>query len=433
MFHTPCPLLDRLCPTALHMLLDLFLAAGETAYPVGGCVRDALLGRPPHDWDLAVTCLPQKMLDLCAEAGLTTIPTGMAHGTITVLLPTDGGRMPVECTTCRTEQGYSDGRHPDCVTFSGRLEDDLSRRDFTINAMAALREEDGHFVILDPFGGQQDLSRRIIRCVGDPEKRLREDALRVLRGVRFALRLEAEPEPLTRAALTHCADGLDRISGERIREELRGILLSPAPDRGVRMLRDLELLPHILPQIGPEAIALAERGGYAALSGLTANGATDPFCSRMAALLWGLEDWQIRAGLSRLKLSREEETRICARLSLRQGLPPPDMPGPEAARRLRAALSEEALPALELARAYASPAVADRSDRLAVQVQASETAREPVRMAELAIGGRELTVLGIPPGRDMGRILHDLLEIVLKDPVRNTPDALCAEARRLMR
>ena len=280
--------LDRLCPAGVQNLLDIFAEAGVGAYPVGGCVRDALMGRTPHDWDIAVTCPPDRTVALCAAAGLRTVPTGIAHGTVTVLVPAPaGGRMPVECTTCRTETGYSDGRHPDSVAFSDRIQDDLSRRDFTVNAMAAERDAAGHFRVLDLFGGLDDLAGHVIRCVGDPERRLREDALRVLRGVRFSVRLGFEPEPDTRAALIRCAPELAHISGERVREELRGILTSPDPDRGVAMLYRLGLAPYVLPRPSGAAESLAQRGGFARLDG---------FPSRLAALLWGLSEPALRGG-----------------------------------------------------------------------------------------------------------------------------------------
>ncbi|UKI13482.1 MAG: tRNA nucleotidyltransferase [Oscillospiraceae bacterium] len=322
--------LDRLCPAGVQNLLDIFTEAGVGAYPVGGCVRDALMGRTPHDWDIAVTCPPDRTVALCAAAGLRTVPTGIAHGTVTVLVPAPaGGRMPVECTTCRTETGYSDGRHPDSVAFSDRIQDDLSRRDFTVNAMAAERDAAGHFRVLDLFGGLDDLAGRVIRCVGDPERRLREDALRVLRGVRFSVRLGFEPEPDTRAALIRCAPELAHISGERVREELRGILTSPDPDRGVAMLYRLGLAPYVLPRPSGAAESLAQRGGFARLDG---------FPSRLAALLWGLSAPDLEADLRRLRLSGEETQRVRARLALAGELPGAALPLPEAARRLRARL-----------------------------------------------------------------------------------------------
>ena len=192
--------------------------AGAEALPVGGCVRDTLLGRTPGDWDVATSALPEEVLALFPR----TFPTGLRHGTVTVLL----GDMPLEVTTFRREEGYRDGRRPDAVTFGVGLREDLSRRDFTINAMALAR--DG--TIADPFGGQADLAAGLVRCVGDPDRRFREDGLRLLRAVRFAAQLGFALEPETAAALARNAGMLDKVSGERIKAELEKVLLSPRPE-----------------------------------------------------------------------------------------------------------------------------------------------------------------------------------------------------------
>ena len=191
--------------------------AGYQAYPVGGCVRDLLLGRSPGDWDAATSALPQEIQALFPH----TLPTGLKHGTVTVLLED----MAVEVTTFRGESGYSDGRHPDAVVFGVGLEADLARRDFTINAMALA--PDG--AVIDRFGGLSDLKAGYIRCVGDPDQRFREDALRMLRGIRFAAQLGFSLEAATLAALTRNAPGLDKVSGERVKVELEKLLLSTRP------------------------------------------------------------------------------------------------------------------------------------------------------------------------------------------------------------
>ena len=191
--------------------------AGYEACPVGGCVRDLLLGRAPGDWDIATSARPEAVTALFER----TVPTGLKHGTVTVLL----GGMALEVTTFRGESGYSDGRHPDRVTFGVGLREDLARRDFTIDAMALA--PDGS--VLDPFDGRADLARRLIRCVGEPERRFTEDALRMLRAVRFAAQLGFSLEARTAAALASCAPLLERVSGERIRAELEKTLLSPHP------------------------------------------------------------------------------------------------------------------------------------------------------------------------------------------------------------
>lgn len=193
-------------------------AEGYEAYPVGGCVRDLLLGRRPGDVDLCTAAPPEELLRIFP----TAIPTGLRHGTVTV--PGAGGG--VEITSFRREGGYADGRHPEGVVFGVGLAEDLARRDFTVNAMALT--EAGQ--VIDLHGGQADLDAGLIRCVGDPAQRFREDALRMLRAVRFAAQLGFTLEEKTAAALRQEAAGLDRVSGERVRAELEKILLSPRPE-----------------------------------------------------------------------------------------------------------------------------------------------------------------------------------------------------------
>lgn len=205
-------------PGPVRTCCETLWAAGETACPVGGCVRDSLLGRTPGDWDVATSARPETVQALFAR----TVPTGLRHGTVTVLL--EG--MSLEVTAFRREEGYSDGRRPDRVVFGVGLTEDLARRDFTINAMALL--PDG--AVADPFGGQADLKAGLVRCVGDPVRRFREDALRMLRAVRFAAQLGFTIEEGTAAALRREAAGLDRVSGERVRAELEKTLLSPRPE-----------------------------------------------------------------------------------------------------------------------------------------------------------------------------------------------------------
>ena len=201
-------------------VLDILCAlgrAGHSAALAGGCVRDSLLGRRPHDWDVTTSALPEQVLALFPR----TVPTGLPHGTVTVL--SRGGA--VEVTSFRAEGAYSDHRRPDSVAFGCSLEEDLARRDLTVNAMAM--DAAGH--VTDPFGGRADLARRLIRCVGEPERRFTEDALRMLRAVRFAAQLGFSLEARTAAALASCAPLLERVSGERIRAELEKTLLSPHP------------------------------------------------------------------------------------------------------------------------------------------------------------------------------------------------------------
>lgn len=198
--------------------------AGYAAHPVGGCVRDLLLGRIPDDWDVTTSAKPEQVQKLFSH----TVPTGLKHGTITVV--EDG--MAIEVTTFRRESGYGDYRHPDAVTFDTDLLGDLARRDFTVNAMAL----DENLEVIDLFGGQIDLEHKMIRAVGEPEIRFSEDALRILRGIRFAAQLGFEIEGETAAAMEKCARLTDRVSAERIKNELEKTLLSAAPQLAGRMV-----------------------------------------------------------------------------------------------------------------------------------------------------------------------------------------------------
>jgi len=226
--------------------LEALTGAGYAAYPVGGCVRDLLLGRWPGDVDICTSAHPEQVMALFPNA----VPTGLRHGTVTV--PTADGN--VEITTFRREGGYADSRHPDAVAFDVGLREDLSRRDFTVNAMALA--PDG--TVIDPFGGREDLKRGLIRCVGDPDRRFSEDALRMLRAVRFAAQLGFRIEENTADALSRNACRTERVSGERIKAEMEKILLSPRPQMAALLFR-AGLLDHLyVPETLPDLAPLAE-------------------------------------------------------------------------------------------------------------------------------------------------------------------------------
>lgn len=232
-------------PGEARECLEALTGAGYAAYPVGGCVRDLLLGREPGDVDICTAARPETVMELFPRC----VPTGLKHGTVT--LPTSRGGL--EITTFRREEGYTDSRHPDAVSFDAGLREDLSRRDFTVNAMALA--PDGE--VIDPFGGREDLSRKRIRCVGEPDRRFREDALRMLRAVRFSAQLGFEIEETTAAALGENARRVERVSKERIKAEMEKILLSPRPQM-MALLFENGLLNHLyspptLPDLAPLA------------------------------------------------------------------------------------------------------------------------------------------------------------------------------------
>ena len=223
-------------PIGVENILNKLERCGFEAYAVGGCVRDSILGRMPSDWDITTSALPNDV-EKCFEK---TYATGIEHGTITVLIDKES----FEITTFRTEEGYTDFRRPDKVNFVRNLAEDLKRRDFTINAMAYNKTAG----LVDLFNGAGDLKNGIIRAVGNPVERFSEDALRMLRAVRFAARLGFNIESETSDGICKCAPLISKISKERIREELSGILLSPNPNY-IAKLYDLGVLQYILPDL----------------------------------------------------------------------------------------------------------------------------------------------------------------------------------------
>jgi len=226
-------------PSPARFVLEQLHTAGFAAYVVGGCVRDSLLGRTPGDWDITTAARPEQVHE--ALAGIPVLDTGLQHGTVTAVVE----NVHLEITTFRTEGSYSDHRRPDSVSFAETVEEDLSRRDFTINAMA-FSPKTG---LIDPYGGQNDLKAGILRGVGDPQRRFDEDALRILRGLRFAARLQFSIEERTAAAMLAQKHLLESLARERVQAELLPLLCAPG---AVEVLRQYaEIFAVILPEIAP--------------------------------------------------------------------------------------------------------------------------------------------------------------------------------------
>ena len=205
-------------PERVKEILDTIMEAGYEAYAVGGCIRDSILGRKPNDWDITTSASPYEIKELFRR----TVDTGIQHGTVTVMMDKEG----FEVTTYRIDGDYKDGRHPSEVTFTASLKEDLRRRDFTINAMA-YNEQNG---LVDIFGGMQDIADGVIRCVGEPRERFSEDALRIMRAVRFSAQLGYQIEEKTKAAIEELAPTLKKISAERIQVELVKLVTSKHPE-----------------------------------------------------------------------------------------------------------------------------------------------------------------------------------------------------------
>lgn len=226
-------------PPSAARALTLLESAGFEAWCVGGCVRDALRGTEPHDWDICTSAMPDEMLKVFQK--FKTIPTGLKHGTLTVIIMGE----QIEMTTYRCDGDYADHRRPDTVTFVRDIRSDLERRDFTMNAICvSLRGE-----LYDPFGGQQDIEKGIIRCVGEPEKRFDEDALRILRAIRFAAKTGFEIDEPTRQAALKLRELLDNVSAERIWSELRNLIVQPYAGDVLRAHK--EIIAQVLPEVEP--------------------------------------------------------------------------------------------------------------------------------------------------------------------------------------
>ena len=283
-------------------LLDALHAAGYAAYAVGGCVRDSLLGRTAHDWDLCTSALPQQVMELFGAE--QCIPTGLQHGTVTIKY---GGQL-YETTTFRTEGSYTEGRHPDAVQFVPDVREDLARRDFTINAMA-YNEAEG---LVDPFGGQKDLQNGLLRAVGEPQQRFTEDALRILRLYRFAARFGFALDAATARAARQLAPHLDCISAERIQEELAKLLTAPQPGAYL----EPAVLAVVLPELTPAALDAAKPVVDACPAG------EENLPVRWAALLGVLGETDTRRVLKRLRCSNTciEETTVLVRETAGKGV-----------------------------------------------------------------------------------------------------------------
>ena len=277
------------------VLLDTLHGAGYAAYAVGGCVRDRLLGREAHDWDLCTSALPQQVVELFGVE--RCIPTGLQHGTVTIKY---NGNL-YETTTFRTEGSYTDGRHPDEVHFVPGVREDLARRDFTINAMAYNAEEG----LIDPFGGQADLQSGLLRAVGVPHQRFTEDALRILRLYRFAARFGFALDPATAQAARELAPHLDCVSVERIEEELSKLLSAPKPGAYL----EPAVLAVVLPELSAQALEAAKPVVDACPAG------SNDLPVRWAALLYSLGEAGTRKVLKRLRCSNAciEETSVLVR------------------------------------------------------------------------------------------------------------------------
>ena len=441
-------------PPAVRHVLHVLLQAGHEAALVGGGVRDAVLGESPTDWDVATSAPPEVVAGLFPRATWEN-----RFGTVTVL-PPPGEDPAVEVTTYRVEGPYRDRRRPDSVRWGDSLAEDLSRRDFTINALAwvPLDLAAGRGLLSDPFGGARDLADGILRAVGDPDARLAEDALRMVRAVRFATRFGLRLDEATAAAIRRHAPSAAALSGERIHDELRRILAADAPpSRAFSLMEELGLLAVLLPELAelrgvPQAKAVPGDALDHSLRTADALPAADPVL-RLAGLLHDvgkastLADGHFigheRAGaqlaealLRRLRYSRSDIARVARLVRHHMFAYTPEWTD-AAVRRFVLRVGPDLLEDLyalrgadNLASGAREPNTGglDELRRRAARVLAGD----PIGPGQLALDGHDLVrELGIAPGPEIGRLLGELLEAVLDDPALNRRGTLLELARRL--
>jgi poly(A) polymerase/tRNA nucleotidyltransferase (CCA-adding enzyme) len=438
-------------PPAVARVLDALRGGGDEAVLVGGCVRDLVRGEAPADWDVATAAPPETVASRFPGATWEN-----PFGTVTVLDPA-GGRG-IEVTTYRVESGYRDQRRPDEVRWGDSLADDLARRDFTINAMAWLPERGGEGRLVDPFGGAADLEAGLLRAVGDPDARLDEDALRLLRAVRLATRFDLTIDAATEAAIRAHAPDAAGLSGERVRDELLRILGGVAPpSRAFGLMERLGLLRVLFPELAalrglPQAKPLAGDALDHSLRTADALPAADPVL-RLAGLVHDVgkattladghflhhdRDGALMAEqvLLRLRSPRAEVARVARLVRHHMFAYTPDWTD-AAVRRFVRRVGRDLLAdlfALRAADDVASGVVDPPSGWRELQRRVASVVEDPMETRHLAVSGDDLVAeLGIAPGPLVGRLLAGLLEAVVDDPSLNSRDRLLDLARAMAR
>lgn len=437
-------------PEKGQYIIERLERAGFEAYVVGGCVRDFILGREPGDWDITTSARPEQVKSLFQR----TIDTGLAHGTVTVMLQGEG----FEVTTYRIDGTYEDSRHPNEVTFTADLREDLRRRDLTINAMAYNHKAG----LIDLFGGLADLEAGVVRCVGDPMERFEEDALRILRAVRFCAQLGYSIEKDTAAAIAKLAPALSRISAERIQAELTKLMVSPHPDY-LRIAYDTGVTKVFLPEFDrcmetpqnhPHHCRSVGEHILHSLKHVEADRVL-----RLAMLLHdigkpdvlatdkeGRNHFHGHAGVSaqmagkilrRLKYDNDTIHMVCRLVEYHDYGNGVDM-DMRLVRRAIHRIGEDAFPALFAVKKADILAQSEyqRGEKLkrlenwqSLYCQIMD-AHQCVSLKTLAVSGSDLIDAGWCPGRELGEALNHLLNQVLEDPARNTKEWLLAEAEQ---
>jgi poly(A) polymerase/tRNA nucleotidyltransferase (CCA-adding enzyme) len=438
-------------PKEIRTIADVLGRRGRKTYVVGGALRDHFIHRgETNDIDLATDAQPSEILELFPRV----VPTGIKHGTVTILI----GSLHVEITTLRTEKGFSDGRRPDSVDFVADIAEDLSRRDFTMNAMA-LELPSGRF--FDPFDGRADIRNKVIRSVGEAASRFAEDGLRPLRAVRFAAQLGFSIDEATMEAIAPSLPTFRKVSAERVRDELEKILVSAQPALGLRLLEATGLLGEILPELLP-ARGCLQKGlhVYDVLDHLfLAVQASPPDLTlRLAALFHDVgkpasklvgpdgmpsfhnheaisETLALRA-MRRLRFPNDVVAQVCHLVAQHMFHYGPEWTD-AAVRRFMARVGVENIEdllRLRIADAAATsgeapdPRTVEEFRRRIASVVSKDSA---LRVKDLAVDGNDLAAIGVPKGPAMGKVLNELLETVLDDPEQNTKETLLCLAAAL--
>ncbi|MFQ7832901.1 MAG: CCA tRNA nucleotidyltransferase [Mediterraneibacter gnavus] len=430
-------------PRKVVLIIKNLQRYGYDAYAVGGCVRDSILNRKPEDWDITTSAKPEQVKRIFRR----TVDTGIEHGTVTVLIGKDG----FEVTTYRVDGLYEDGRHPKEVTFTSRLEEDLKRRDFTINAMAYNDDER----LVDAFGGMRDLNYHLIRCVGDPKERFSEDALRILRAVRFSAQLAFPIEPETAEAIKSLAPNLEKISAERIQAELVKLLVSDHPER-IQDACELGITKVVLPEwddmVGVKQNTPHHKYDVAAHTVHALQNVKNDKVLRLTMLFHDMgkpvmkttdengrdhfkghaiaSEQIAKTVMKRLKFDNDtirKVTKLVAYHDYRME------PTGANVRRAMHEIGVELFPyylAVRLADTKAQSSY-ERRGKLENIIQIRELYRNALRnkecvtLKDLAVTGTDLINLGIAPGKKLGTLLNELLDMVIEDPAWNQKGKLC--------
>ena len=399
-------------PSNAEKILHILEENGYEAYVVGGCVRDSILGRNPNDWDITTSASPQQVKELFQR----TVDTGLQHGTVTVLMDKEG----YEVTTYRVDGDYEDGRHPKQVMFTSSLEEDLKRRDFTINAMAYHPERG----LVDLFHGMEDMEHKIVRCVGDPMERFHEDALRILRAVRFSAQLGFTIEEKTKAGIQALAPNLKCVSAERIQTELVKLLVSPHPDY-LRVAYETGITREFLPEF--DACMETEQN-------------TPHHCYTVGehilhSLLLVRPDKVLRLTMLLHDIAKpvmrktDENGRDHFKMHAPDDRPMPEM---RSVRRAVNRIGEDLFPMyLEVQEAdmlaqseYRREEKSARLKGVAECYHKVVEEKQCVSLKTLAVTGRDLIQAGYKPGPELGEVLKEMLEHVLEEPSDNTKEKL---------